>query len=285
MRDRIEPGLIDVDGSRMVERMDRAGVDASVILPIDWGPDFQSFEDITQANEHAVAVSATHPGRFAAFAGIDPRRPESLDVLRARLDRGDIHGLKLYPACGWHPAADAAMEMYSLAESAGLPVLFHTGDPLPILDRELCNPRHLLPVAQAFPTLKIWVGHAGAPDWWEEACELAAAGPAVKLEMSVWLWGDSDDAARHRWIDKMSDGRRQFGAGRLLFGSDHVSGRKVRGDDFLHTIVEAYRSLIDVSASDIAAVTGFTAEELALVMGGNALADLGHLWPHGARVT
>jgi predicted TIM-barrel fold metal-dependent hydrolase len=271
IRDRIEPGLVDEDGARMIARMDRADVAMSVILPIDWGPDLQSADAIARANDHALAMSRTYPGRFAAFVGVDPRRPGTLDMLTARIERGEVHGLKLYPGCGWQPASDDAMEIYAVVEKAGLPVLFHTGDPLPILDRDLSNPIHLLPVAESFPDLKIWLGHAGAPDWWDEACVVAEASANVKLEMSVWLWDDSDEKTRRLWLRNLTEARNRFGAERLLFGSDHVSGPKVRGDAFLDTIVTAYRSL----PANGQAETAFTQREIDLILGLNALADLG----------
>lgn len=270
IRDKIEPGLLDEDGSRMVERMDRAGVDVSVILPIDWGPELQTTASVTRANDHAAQMAAAHRGRLASFMGIDPRRDGALELIAARQRAGTLHGLKLYPGCGWHPQIPEAYAVYEIAQEAGIPILFHTGDPLPILDRELSDPIHLGAVAQAFPALKMWLGHAGAPDRWEEACRVADASPNVKLEMSVWLWDDSDEAARQRWLNLMSEARDRFGAERLLFGSDHVSGSKVRGDGFLTTVVSHYRSLARTRHGQ----PSFSQPEVDLILGGSALADL-----------
>jgi uncharacterized protein len=271
VRHRIEPGLVDPDGTRMVSRMDDAGVDASVVLPIDWGPDFTGTLPITTVVDQALALAAAHPGRLIPFAGIDPRRDGALELVRDWLDRG-ARGLKLYPSCGWDPTSAAALEVYALCEERAAPVLFHTGHPLPVLDAERSNPLLLREVATTFPDLPLWLGHAGAPVWWDEALQVAQAGPNVRLEMSVWLWDDSDLEAEVAFTRKVLQVGEELGFDRLLFGTDHVSGAKVRAAGFLGSVLGMYQRL---PAHAEALGASISDEQMAAILGGTAARDLG----------
>lgn len=271
VRERIEPGLIDPDASRMVARMDAAGVDASVVLPIDWGPDFTGTRPITEVVDQALAQAASFPGRLIPFGGIDPRRPGAVELVGEWMERG-VRGLKLYPGCGWEPTLPAAMKIYRLCEQHNAPVLFHTGHPLPVLDTERSNPLHLKEIASSFPELPLWLGHAGAPVWWEEALQVAEAGDRVRLEMSVWVWDDSDLPAEIALARKVLEARERVGPGRVIFGTDHVSGRKVRGDTFLRDVLAMYQC-IPQHAAELGA--SISEAEMAAILGGTAARDIG----------
>jgi uncharacterized protein len=271
IRNRIEGGLVDPDGSRMVRRMERAGVDRSVLLPIDWGPDFTGTQPITAVVDKMLALAETYPEKLIPFGGIDPRRPGAGPLVSEWFERG-VRGLKLYPGCGWNPTSPDAMEIYALCENQGVPVLFHTGHPLPVLDAELSNPLLLKDVVRTFPDLRVWLGHAGAPVWWAEAVEVAGMGPNVRLEMSVWLWDDSDAEAELEFTRKIVQVGAELGYDRLLFGTDHVSGGKIRPDEFLGSVLACYHRL-PANAEKLGHSLGDDA--LALILGGVAARDLG----------
>jgi uncharacterized protein len=242
VRHKVEPGLLDPDGDRMVADMDRAGVDAAVVLPWDWGPDFHADSSVQEINEHALAIAARHPGRLIPFVGVDPRRPGAPELVERFLRDGPAYGVKLYPACGWDPAGAAAQAVYDVCRAYDVPVLFHTGHPLPLLD-DPGDPRALLPVVQRNPELRVWLGHAGAPDGFDACLEVAAASENVSLELSVWLWSDSTEADVERLARRVVAARDAVGIDRLLFGSDHVSGPRTRGEGFLPTVVDRFTSL------------------------------------------
>jgi predicted TIM-barrel fold metal-dependent hydrolase len=271
IRDRIEDGLIDPDGTRMIANMDAAGVDLSVVLPIDWGPGFTGTQSIEQVVHHALTLAERHRDRLIPFAGIDPRRHDAEALVETWIGDG-AKGLKLYPSCGWDPGSSAARAVYTVAEAHRLPVLFHTGDPLPVLDRARSAPQLLDEVARDYPHMPIWLGHAGAPRWWDEALALATAHENVRLEMSVWIWDDSDTTQQELFLAKVAEALRALGPERILFGTDHVSGSRVRAPGFLSTVTDFYRELPQhllrhgVRLDD---------SELADVMGRNALRDLG----------
>lgn len=272
VRDRIESGLVDPDGSRMIADMDEAGVDVVVNLVIDWGPDYPSPNTPQESVAQAVACAKRYPDRIIAFAGIDPRREGAAEQLEKWIVEDGVRGLKLYPPCGWWPKDEAAMALYEVCQRHDLPILFHTGDPLPLLDGEYSRPIHLLPVVQAFPDLKLWLGHAGAHSGWEEALEVAEASNAACLELSVWLW---DTSTREDEVDlarRIVEARDRVGIDRIIFGSDHVSGKKERRAGFLKTIVEMFQRLPETAAS---VGLELSADELDRIMYGNAARDLG----------
>lgn len=272
VRDRIEPGLIDPLGDRMVADMDDAGVDWAVNLSWDWGPDYSKPASVDELEAHARAVAERHSDRIIPFAGIDPRRDGAVEKLERWIVEDDMRGLKLYPPCGWFPYDDRAMALYEVCARHDLPVLFHTGDPLPLLDGEYGAPRHLLPVVAAFPDLKVWIGHAGAHDGWTEALEVAAASNAAKLEMSVWLWDTSTHEDEVDVARRVAEARDAVGAERILFGTDHVSGAKERRLGFLRTVTDMFRRLPETAAESGATISP---DELDLILGGNAARDLG----------
>ena len=142
--------------------MDDAGVDRVVNLSWDWGPDYPAPATVDELEAHAKLLASRHPDRIIPFAGIDPRRERAAERLERWIAEDGIRGLKLYPPCGWWPADERAMELYEVCLRHDVPVLFHTGDPLPLLDGDYSRPKHLMPVVEAFPGLKLWIGHAGA---------------------------------------------------------------------------------------------------------------------------
>ena len=271
IRQRIEDGLTDPDASRMIADMDAAGVSCVVNLPIDWGPDYPSPAPLDEVVSHSLACARRHPGRIIPFAGIDPRRESASERVEKWIAEDGARGLKLYPSCGWWPEDDRAMAVYAVCQRHDVPVLFHTGDPLPLLDPEYSRPAHLLPVVEAFPFLRVWLGHAGAPDQWDEAMSVAHASRAASLELSVWLWNDSTDRHQEAMARRICGAIDELGADRLLFGTDHVSGRKERPPGFLTRIVSMFRTLPETAA---AAGLTLTAEDLSKIMGGNAAREL-----------
>lgn len=267
VRERIEDGLADPDAERMITAMDRAGVDRAILLPMDWGPRFTTARPLEDYQAQTLRAARRYPDRFIPFAGVDPRRPDALERVSALVDAEEVVGLKLYPSAGWDPTHPAARELYDLMARKGMPVLFHTGDPLPILDSALGDPLLLDPVADTFGDLTIIAGHAGATSRWDRAVELARRHSNVLLETSVWVWADTPLERAMEVMRAMTHARETLGGNRFVFGTDHVSGRKVRGEEAMKTILDLYRAANDALGPD-----GFDAAEMAAFLGGTVAA-------------
>ncbi len=209
IRGKIEAGLVDPDGSRMIADMDEAGVDKAVILPIDWGPDYNAAKTIDQVVDDAIECQRRFPDRLVAFGGIDPRRPGAPDKVDAWFRSGLVHGLKLYPNCGWLPGCAEAMAIYEVCLAHDAPILFHTGHPLPLLDESWSRLENFLPVVETFPTLKAVLGHAGAPCEFDNALDVASRSQSATLELSVCLWGRPERGGRTRPRRQGGEGHRR----------------------------------------------------------------------------
>lgn len=132
------------------------GVVHSAILAIDLGMPSRSVAD---SNAAAKGREST-----TAFGSVHPRRRRPKEKLEEQLHTG-ARGLKLHPQLQqFMPAAPAAMELYKLAASERVPVLWHCG-PVGI---ELASARKFVqipnyeqPLAE-HPDTTFILGHAGA---------------------------------------------------------------------------------------------------------------------------
>jgi predicted TIM-barrel fold metal-dependent hydrolase len=272
IRPKIEDGLLDPQGDRLVADMDAAGVAVSVNLPMDWGPDFAERVPMEEVNRHSLAVAERHPGRIIPFVGIDPRRPGAAGQIERALRDDGAKGLKLYPPAGWDPFTPEVRPIYELAIEYGVPVLWHTGEALPKLRVRYGDPILLQDVHAAYPELITWIGHAGAKIWWDQALSVAAHSINSYLETSVWIWDDTPEAEQHAFIRRLAQARERIGIERIIFGSDHLAGPRIRAAGFLDKVVGWYRNL-PVQAAELG--ISFTQAEVDAILGGNAAQILG----------
>jgi predicted TIM-barrel fold metal-dependent hydrolase len=267
IRGKIEQGLMDPDGSRMISHMDAAGIDKAVILPIDWGPDYHCRCSLHDMVAHAAACADRYPDRLIPFAGIDPRRPGAADTVAAWLESGVFKGLKLYPNCGFFPDDDIAMPVYEVCAEYDVPVLFHSGHPLPVLKEEYSLPPRYTRVVETFPQLKVIFGHAGAPHDWEGMLRLVEASEAAVLELSLCLWHDSTELQELKLVRQIADARDRVGIERIVFGTDHVSGSRIRPPGFLQMVTGMFERLPETAKR---AGVRLSHDEHAMIMGTNA---------------
>jgi uncharacterized protein len=273
IRDKIESGLVDPDASRMIAHMDASGVDKAVILPIDWGPDYHCPMPFEQMVEHAAQCAERYPDRLIPFAGIDPRRPNAAERVDRWLSSGVFKGLKLYPNCGYYPDEDMAMPVYEVCAAHDVPVLFHTGHPLPVLDEKYSSADRYLGVVKNFPKLKVILGHAGAPHDWEQMIAVVEASEAAVMELSLCIWHFASYEEELALARKICAARDRVGIERIVFGSDHVSGSRIRPPGALEEVIAQYRRLPETAAK----VGGhLSAEEHDMIMYRNAARLLGY---------
>ena len=119
----------DPDGSKTIARMDDAGVDVSVMMPMDRGLSVgdEGFVPIEQKNEGCYELTQKWPGRLFSFCGVDPRRPQARDLLIRGLTEWGMLGLKLYPTTGFYPDDEIVYPLYEVCCDYDVPVLLHQG--------------------------------------------------------------------------------------------------------------------------------------------------------------
>jgi uncharacterized protein len=267
IRPRIEPGMADPGGAFMVKQMDAAGIDVAVVLPLDWELGLKQEQEvpINLIHERYAAIAKANPGRFVIFAGFDPQRPDVVDRFEWAIKTLGMRGLKLYPPTGFYPYDERVYPLYERCEAWGLPVLVHTGGTIGALRPRFASPVYLQDVQADFPRLMIWMGHAGGTYWWEEAVSVAEQAAHSYLELSNWE--EFAYAEEGTFIRQLARARDRLGAHRLLFGSDHFSGPKFRGQDKLVRWRKWFEELPDRARK---CGLSFTEEEVALILGGNA---------------
>ena len=263
------PGVWDPDGSKLLASMDEAGVDRAVIMPMDFGLALgdNTMTSIEEKNEGMAAI-ASRRRRLVTFVGVDPRRPQALDIIDIAVTQWGARGIKLYPPTGWYPDDRRHYGLYELAGTLGVPVAFHTGMARFPLKGLTGHPMHIDTVAADFPGLTIVMLHGSWNfNWMEEAIAFAALKPNLHIELGGWQ--DMLQIRPSRFIGMLGDLVTRLGARRVLFGSDHTGLRRNVG----------YGEWVDTftGLGDAADELGFTMtpEEVALIVGGNAARILG----------
>ncbi len=149
-----------------------------VALPMDMahighGPVAQDLR--AQHDELAeLAVDPELGARIVPFATVYPHSKDSVSEARRAIETLGFRGLKIYPRLGFAPDHPALMqEIYPLLVERNLPVMTHCsrggvqgrGMAEELADR-YTDPRAVLPVLEAFPTLRLCLAHfGGSRDW------------------------------------------------------------------------------------------------------------------------
>lgn len=108
------------------------------------------------------------------FAHIDPRRDDSLSRLKRLVESDGFRGVKIYPTLGYAPSHPRLMaEIYPYMVERNIPLLAHCS-PGVVNSREisieeahaLADPDNYKTVMDAFPELRICLGHFGGIGEW-----------------------------------------------------------------------------------------------------------------------
>ena len=210
----------DGNGDKAVARMDEAGVDVSVMMPMDHGVTLgeEGVIPIAEKNRLCAEAAKRHQGRLYTFCGVDPRRPDALEILTTAVDDWGAIGLKLYPTNGFYPDdEDVVYPLYRFLRERDLPVLLHQGHSAGRHKSKYGHPIYVDSAAADFPELRFVLGHSARYETWaHEAISVAIYKTNVHLDMSLWQhWISPDELVRKLvWM------RDRIGPDRILFGSD-----------------------------------------------------------------
>ena len=253
----------DPDGSKTIARMDEAGVDVSVTMPMDRGllTGDEGVVPWMERNEGYYELTQMWPGRLHSFCGVDPRRPDAAKFLRRALEEWGFLGLKLYPTTGFFPDDEIVYPLYEVLREFDAPVLLHQGHSGGRLKSKYGHPVWVDSAAADFPEVNFVLGHGGRYETWaREAMNVAIYKTNVHIEISLWQhWASPDDLLRtFVWI------RDRIGIDRLLFGSDMTN---VRVSMTLKEWVDVIKMMPEWAKQH-----GFrlSKEEIDMVLGGNA---------------
>jgi predicted TIM-barrel fold metal-dependent hydrolase len=213
----IVSGEEDVSAAIFRECLKQHGVERAVLVqPVYPGED----------NSYVADAAAQNPEVFAAVCIVDPRKPDAAERLAYWVTDRGCRGLRLRPK--------VAGEAQSFGDASTFP-LWKEAERLGIAVNVLCNFEHLGAVAQLaerFPAVPIIVDHFAHPPLPMSEAELTpllnlARYPRVYVKLSGYYYFSTVDYPYHDCAELVRAVHDQFGARRLLWGSDfpHVTMR------------------------------------------------------------
>lgn len=183
---------------KLVSDFDKSGVEAGVIAMLDT-------YDMVGANDRAELACKAHPGRLHGYIYLNPSNVNAAIAEFERRRKNPLFkGVKLHPMNDvYYPFIRAFFPLYEAIAASGLPVLWHSGT------SPYSHPLQIAYVAQKFPKMPCILGHFALSDLsWE-------CFPAADLAPNIHV-----DTTANPIIPVMNDWIDQFGAERMLWGSD-----------------------------------------------------------------
>jgi len=214
----------DPDCDKLVSRMDKNGIDITVICVVD-SVDYGANDDrILRVNSVCAGAVAKHPGRLLSLAGIDPRRPEAPALLRRCIEEFGMNGLKWHPDSGYYPNSPEALAVLEVLNEFGLPLLTHCS-PLPRSRAKFAHPIHLDDIAFTYPDLQVIAAHMGHI-WWHEWAALAQYKRNIVGDLAMWqLTAVSKPQLFRRYLREILD---ILGPEQVLFASQGPPEQRLR---------------------------------------------------------
>lgn len=262
LKNEIFTNYLDPSGERHLQQMEEAGIDVTVLHPLDYGlaSAGEPPTAIEEQNEAHAELVKKYPDKFVAFVGVDPRRANALELLERGVTEWGFKGLKLHPAAGFFPDDEAWDPLYRKACDLNIPLLTHTGHISPPLDESFARPANVDALAARYPELNIIAAHM-ALDWWEELAEVGRRRPNVSTDISGWQPTVAADEDSFR--SALKGMLESIGAERILFGTDGlVFGRAIAAGDWI--------KFIDGLSADEGGEALLSRDESAAVLGLNA---------------
>lgn len=180
-------------------------------------------------NAHRPAVADVvealrpHPELFVVEGiSLSGGAPFDLAATEARVRRGEVIALKLYPGYEhFYPTDRTCDPIYDLAARYRIPVMFHAGDTYAKRGKlKFAHPLHLDEVAVDHPDVRIVVCHLGQP-WLRDTAELMYKNDNVRADISGLALG-AVEARFESWLaEQVRDVILYAGNPEdLLFGTD-----------------------------------------------------------------
>ena len=194
----------------LLESMDRAGIEKSVVLNIATKP--SQTENIIKWCLKIRSV------RIEPFPSIHPDNGNYRELLKKIKTEG-LKGIKFHPMYQDFAADEEKMfPVYEEAAKAGLVMLFHSGYDISFPVDGRASVRRIKKISDKFPDAKIVASHTGGWKMWDEV-EKELAGSGIYIETSMTLLYIKDETLFGRIIKKHCPEK-------LLFGTDAPWGNQ-----------------------------------------------------------
>lgn len=170
------PAMLDGTVASLLESMDRAGIERSVICSIATKPG--QFRKILNWSK------SVRSSRLVLFPSIHPADPDALAHIRMIQSEG-FTGVKLHPYYQGFYLDDPRLDpIYDCLRDCGLMLLCHTGFDAAFARERRADPERISKVVGRFPGLQFIATHLGAWEDWLEV-ERWLIGKPIMLETSL----------------------------------------------------------------------------------------------------
>ncbi len=257
----------DPDAEMLLAEMAEAGIDKSVIFPVDFGlalgdPDVP----IDEVNRLFAELGRRHPDKLIPFASVDPRRAGAADLFEKCVSGWDMQGLKLHPCAGFYPNQEEVYPLLEIASQKKLPVIIHSGHMMVPLRSKYSQAICFDDLGVDFPDLSIIAAHAGGSFGYRQMISLMGIKLNIMADISAWqIYALKDYPGFCRALRELIDFTELE---RIFFGSDSPSFRSMMSNT---DWVQMIRDLPLNSPEGI----DFTEDEINKIMGENAKRLLG----------
>lgn len=184
---------------------------------------------ISAVHKNLYEMKKRYPGKFYAFADIDPRNEPavSVEAIRQAIDEYALDGIKLHPNnTGVALDAEYNQTIFTFAQEHNIPVAIHS---YPNTADDPSAATRIIQMLDKYPKLTVIISHMGAYQW-EQLLPTRAY-----MDISAIL----PDYVRTYGITKTNEIMRKIGADRLIFASDYPDNRILQPE-------EIYSSYFDI---------------------------------------
>ena len=188
--------LSDLDGDRLIQQMDEAGIGKSVLLCTDF--DFKKNDtpySVREMHQLCLDQMRKHSDRFIAFAGVSPFRiADNYGIAVDYIEKYGFKGIKLYPPIGFELTDDKLKKYYKLCNEYSLPVLIHTGPSVKGFLQISNYEKDVCFLANTYKKAKFVLAHAAIKDH-KTGIRMAGAYENVFLDISSYQSESQDKTA------------------------------------------------------------------------------------------
>lgn len=197
--------------------MNRAKVDRSVVLPLDFGLVQEPKVGVEALNDWIFGSAQLYPDKLIPFMGIDPRRGEqAIRLMRKYHSQFEPRGIKVYPPNGFYPNEERLRPFWDEVRDMDLIVVSHAGASWGPLDEEKGRPIHFKGVLERYPDMKLIIAHLGGK-YRAETYEMAREYENLYTDCSAlqgWLPSDPGTVK-----DRLGEALAVMGD-KVIFGTD-----------------------------------------------------------------
>ncbi len=228
----------DPDGESLLEEMEDAGIDKSVLFVIDLGLALGEPEvSIADINKQIADLAKKHPEKLIPFASVDPRRKDAVAIFEKCIEQWDMKGLKLHPSAGFYVNSKEVYPLLERADKWKIPVIIHSSSMMVPLKSKYTQPVLFDEIATDFPDLNIIAAHAGGSYGYPQMLPIVSMKLNLLADISAWQpFADKSYPAFCKALRELLD---CMGAERVMFGSDSPSFRSIiSNEDWVQLIKE-----------------------------------------------